>query len=199
MKRTETARKKSIWKRRVAVCLAVLALLIAVVLLLRWGHQRFLKSMFPLKYSDIVTQEAKDNNLDPSMVYAVIKAESNFNPDAKSRAGAVGLMQLTPDTFDWLQKQSSSDLKYAGEDLYTPKVNIRYGCRFLKLLFRKYPDERTALCAYNAGIGTVNGWLKKREYSADGKTLQQIPYAETRSYVVLVERNRSQYKSIYHM
>lgn len=192
-------RRKALWRRRAVIWLLLLALLAASALILRSGYQRFLKSMFPLGYSDIVTQEAKENGLDPTMVYAVIKAESNFNPDAKSHAGALGLMQLTPDTFEWLQTQSPSDLKYVEQDLYTPKVNIRYGCRFLKLLLHKYSDEHTALCAYNAGIGTVNGWLKKSEYSADGKTLRTIPYAETRNYVVSVEQNRQKYKNLYQM
>jgi soluble lytic murein transglycosylase len=156
-----------------------------------------MRSAYPLKYSDIVAKEATKNNLDPAMVYSVIKAESNFDPDAKSRAGAIGLMQLTPDTFDWLQTKLKTDEKYTENDLYTPEINIRYGCKFLSILFNKYSKQATALCAYNAGIGTVNAWLKDPDISKDGVTLDKIPFEETRNYVEVVLKNYENYKKTY--
>lgn len=178
-------------------CIAFALLIVAVVLLLRWSHTRFLQKMYPRTYSDIVITEAKQNGLDPNLVYAVIRQESNFDPDAKSGAGAIGLMQLTPDTFDWLQKKDELQTLRTKNALYEPNVNIRYGCRFLSLLLKKYGVRRTALCAYNAGMGRVDGWLKDAKASKDGKNLDNIPYPETKNYARRVEQNYQQYLELY--
>lgn len=178
-------------------CIAFALLIVAVVLLLRWSHTRFLQKMYPRTYSDIVITEAKQNGLDPNLVYAVIRQESNFDPDAKSGAGAIGLMQLTPDTFDWLQKKDEIQTLRTKNALYEPNVNIRYGCRFLSLLLKKYGVRRTALCAYNAGMGRVDGWLKDAKTSKDGKNLDNIPYPETKNYARRVEQNYQQYLELY--
>lgn len=178
-------------------CIAFALLIVAVVLLLRWSHTRFLQKMYPRTYSDIVITEAKQNGLDPNLVFAVIRQESNFDPDAKSGAGAIGLMQLTPDTFDWLQKKDEIQTLRTKNALYEPNVNIRYGCRFLSLLLKKYGVRRTALCAYNAGMGRVDGWLKDAKTSKDGKNLDNIPYPETKNYARRVEQNYQQYLELY--
>lgn len=185
------------YKRVLLVCAIA-----AVLLLLGWyflnrEYKYFMRSAYPLKYTDIVAKEATANHLDPAMVYSVIKAESNFDPDAKSRAGAIGLMQLTPDTFDWVQTKLKSSEKYTEEDLYTPEINIRYGCKLLSILFDKYNKQATALSAYNAGIGTVNSWLKNPAISKDGVVLDNIPFEETRSYVDVVLKNYENYKKTY--
>lgn len=175
--------------------LALLA--VAVFFLLRWSRTYFLKKIYPRTYSGIVVKEAKRNNLEPNFVYAVIRAESNFDPDAKSKAGALGLMQLTPATFEWLQKREDASPVLPEDDLLKPEVNIRYGCRFLALLLKTYSVRRTALCAYNAGMGTVNQWLKQTKLSADGKNLSAIPYPETKNYADAVELYYRRYLSLY--
>ncbi len=177
---------------------ALVALLLAAAFfLLRVSRTAFLKKMYPRTYAAAVVKEAKRNGLDPNFVYAVIRAESNFDPDAKSKAGAVGLMQLTPATFEWLQKRETASPALPEADLYKPDINIRYGCRFLSLLLETYPARRTALCAYNAGMGTVNQWLKRPDLSKDGKNLAAIPYPETRNYVDTVESYYQQYGDLY--
>ncbi|QEY33915.1 lytic transglycosylase domain-containing protein [Caproiciproducens galactitolivorans] len=185
------------YKRILFICAIAAALLLLGWFFLNREYKYFMRSAYPLKYSDIVAKEATKNHLDPAMVYSVIKAESNFDPDAKSRAGAIGLMQLTPDTFDWLQTKLKSDEKYTENNLYSPEINIRYGCKFLSILFNKYSKQATALCAYNAGIGTVNAWLKDPDISKDGVTLDQIPFEETRNYVNIVLKNYENYKKTY--
>lgn len=185
-------------RRHKAWTLLFLLLLLAVAAAaLRFGYLRLMKAAYPLGYSEIVTAEATADGLDPMLVYSVIRAESSFDPEAQSHAGALGLMQLTPDTLEWLQKQRPSNMTYTGKDLFTPRVNIRYGCHFLALLLKKYGDRRTALCAYNAGIGTVNSWLKNSEYSGDGRSLKKIPYPETQNYVTAVEQNIQNYNKLY--
>lgn len=184
-------------KRTVRILLLLAVLILAGFFALRAGYFHFMKQMYPRNYSEIVTREAQKNGLDPALVYSVIKAESSFDPDAKSGAGAVGLMQLTPDTFEWLQRKSGEKTAYTEKDLYTPEINIRYGCAFLALLLEKYGSERTALCAYNAGIGTVNGWLKDSSVSKDGANLDSIPYGETEKYVDAVLKYYRIYRKLY--
>lgn len=173
------------------------ALAIAAVLLLRWANTRMMQQMYPRKYSDTIISESGRNGLDPNLVYAVIRQESRFNADAESGAGAVGLMQLTPATFEWLQKKESGSAALSKTTLTEPSINIHYGCRFLGLLIKKYGAAHTALCAYNAGQGRVDSWLKDTALSSDGKTLRSIPYAETSDYVRKVEDNYRQYKALY--
>lgn len=184
-------------KKTIIVCVVLAALLFLAYFLLSRGYRAFMKQMYPIKYPEIVSSEAVKNKLDPALVYSVIKAESNFQPDVTSHAGAVGLMQLTPDTFAWLQTKVESSDVYTANDLRTPAVNIRYGCSLLSLLLDKYSSKRTALSAYNAGIGTVNAWLKDPAVSKDGATLDRIPYAETRKYVDAVLNNYNQYHGLY--
>ncbi len=186
------------FRRHVVVSVSLVILLIAGYFLVSRGYNYFLKQIYPLKYTEIVEKESTDSGLDPALVYAVIKAESGFDPNAVSHAGAIGLMQLTPDTFDWIQSKSKNDPNLIlTEDIYSPSVNIRYGCKLLKLLLEKYSDQRTAISAYNAGIGTVNGWLKDGTISKDGVSLDRIPYAETSKYVDSVLDNYKKYKNLY--
>ncbi len=186
--------------KKLFLSLLILAILLAAAFfLIRWSHNRFLQQMYPRTYAEIVVKESKDCSLDQNFVYAVIRQESNFNADAESRAGAIGLMQLTPDTFDWLQytEKTSEKERLSKNALYQPEINIRYGCRFLSILMKKYGNRRTALCAYNAGQGRVDSWLKNKSVSKDGKNLDNIPFPETKNYAKRVEDNYQQYKELY--
>ena len=184
--------------RRSVKTLLLLAVLVVVgACLLRLGHDYFMRTAYPLGYREIVEEEAQTQGVDPALVYAVMKAESNFDPNATSHAGARGLMQITPDTFDWLQTKLREGVPYTADDLYTPLVNIRYGCKFLQILQDKYSEQTTALSAYNAGIGTVNNWLSNPDVSQDGVELDRIPYPETERYVNAVLQNYHKYRELY--
>ena len=161
------------------------------------GYEIFMKQVYPLKYSEIVEREADENGLDRALVYSVIKAESNFDPSAISHAGAMGLMQLTPETFEWVQTKMENSRELTEEDLLDPEINIKYGCKLLSMLLGMYSSESTALAAYNAGIGTVGNWLKDPEISKDGETLDIIPYPETRKYTASVLKNYDIYRRLY--
>ncbi|MDF2632495.1 MAG: lytic transglycosylase protein [Caproiciproducens sp.] len=186
-----------VFKKVIVTCIILVVLLLLGYFALNRANDYFMKKSYPLEYSDIVAKEATANHLDPALVYSVMKAESNFNPDAQSHAGAIGLMQLTPDTFAWIQTKLKSEAKYTEQDLYTPEVNIRYGCKLLSMLLDKYSQTGTALGAYNAGIGTVNSWLKNPDISKDGTSLDNIPYAETKNYVSAVLKNYDNYRKLY--
>lgn len=151
-------------------------------------------ALYPKAYSEYVESKAAEFELDPNLVYAVIKTESGFNPKAKSHAGAMGLMQLTPETFEWISGIYPPD---SDGDVLDPAVNIHCGCALLRLLIDQFGSVDVALCAYNAGMGNVSGWLSDGEYSSDGETLHTIPYPETAHYLKKVKKAMARYDEIY--
>ncbi len=138
---------------------------------------------YPQKYTAEVEDSCEEFRVDKALIYAVIRTESGFRTDAESSAGAIGLMQLMPDTFTWLQEQLDGKVTYTESDLKTPAVNIRYGVFYLSRLLQQYEDTSTAVAAYNAGTSNVDEWLADPAYSTDGKTLSDIPYQETKKHV----------------
>jgi soluble lytic murein transglycosylase len=176
----------------------VLALIIFAALMWHFVYKnRFLKAIYPEHYSVYVDKYAQQNNLDHYLIYAVIKNESSFKPKAYSSIGAMGLMQLTPQTFEWAQSKTPETENYTNDDLYNPEINIHYGTLVLSSLIIEFGSVDTSLAAYHAGRGRVKGWLIDRRYSADGKKLDYIPYADTRAYVKKVLETRDIYKKLY--
>ncbi|MBO5269701.1 MAG: lytic transglycosylase domain-containing protein [Clostridia bacterium] len=178
----------------IAVCvILVLSILIgfafdgAMTLIERHTH--------PREYRTLIETYAAEYGVPTSVVYAVIKSESDFDPAAISSAGAIGLMQLMPDTFEWLCSRTG-DL-YAPALLYDPATNIRYGTYLLSILYTEYGTWETVYAAYNAGIGNVNAWLEDPEYSDGNGNLTYIPFKETRAYVKRVKENREMYERLY--
>lgn len=175
---------------------------LALLLLLGFGLFAFQKlkpdlehAAFPRPYRENVTACAAEFGLEESLVYAVIRAESGYDPNAESAAGALGLMQMTPSTFEWMQTHLGGP--YETQALFEPEVSIRFGCGLLRLLLNQYGDLTVALCAYNAGMGNVTSWLSDGACSGDGKTLSEIPFPETRAYVEKVLRYKELYEKIY--
>ena len=179
----------------VAIALAVTAVF-AATHFYKTTENNLEKSAYPLEYTDLVNKAAKDYNLQPALIYGVIHTESRFNPDAGSSVGAVGLMQIMPETFDWLQEKRGEAGKYTTEDLYTPSVNIDYGSYLLRYFLDYYGNEKCAVAAYNAGF-EVSNWLEDPNCSPDGMTLDVIPYPETSEYVVKVESAKQKYIELY--
>lgn len=157
------------------------------------GYNTGKKSGYPVAYSEYISKYAAQNNLDPCLVMAVIKVESNYVPEAQSDY-AYGLMQLTEETAEWNAKK----MGLKDYDWHVPETNIRIGSYYLKSLIDKYHNVDTALAAYNAGGGNVDSWLKDSRYSKDGETLNHIPFPETRHYVRKVNENWDSYKKLYN-
>lgn len=156
------------------------------------------KASYPLKYEKIIDKNVKEFGLDKSLVCAVIYAESFYNPDAQSSAGAYGLMQLTEETFNWMQERTDGKITYTSDDLTDPEINVHYGCALLKLLNDYYSGNiKLMLCGYNAGIGSTDSWLS--EYPDGNGGISYIPYSETESYVVIVTEAMEKYTSIYDL
>jgi soluble lytic murein transglycosylase len=143
---------------------------------------------YPLRYTAIVRGHAANYHLDPALLAAVIEAESKFNPDAHSSAGAIGLMQLTPTTAKGIaQYTGGHDFRLS--DLTNPEINVRYGAWYLRHLLNRYHgDERLALAAYNAGEENVDHWQAEHV---------GIQFDETRDYVARVEHLKKIYRRAY--
>jgi soluble lytic murein transglycosylase len=172
----------------VAISLAVLAIAGAAAWIVEAEPDWYLRSRYPLEYEHIVTAHARNYDLPPALLAAVIYAESRFDPDAVSEAGAVGLMQLLPETAKGIALRTGGE-RFVVSDLRDPEINVRYGSWYLDHLRERYDgDWRLALAAYHAGQGNVDGWLE------DGGG---IAFPETQAYVDEVERMRRVYARAY--
>ena len=175
--------------------LVILLLAAAGFFGIRAGMDLCRRVMYPVAYEEYIHKYAKENQLDPYLVMAVIKTESNFIPDAHS-GKAEGLMQLTEETAADVARQLK--IKESTIDLTDPQMNIRMGCYYLKRLIDRYDGNiDVALAAYNGGPGNVNKWLEDRTYSKDGENLHSIPFRETREYVQRVHRQWEHYREMY--
>lgn len=148
-----------------------------------------------MKYTEFVEKYSAEYGIEPELVYAVIKTESSFNPDAVSDADAVGLTQITPETFEWIKTKLGEENN--NSNLHNPETSIKYGAFFLGYLIDEFGNTDTALAAYHAGRGRVNGWLDDKEISPDGKTLSDIPIPETAHYIKKVNKALNIYNNLY--
>lgn len=158
-------------------------------------EQQVREKTHPLEYSEFVEKYSQQYSVPKEIVYAVIKTESSFKSDAVSNKGAIGLMQITPDTFAWLctKESFSSD---SVDMLYNPEINIRAGTLFLSLLYSEYGIWENVYAAYNAGRSKVNEWLEDEKYNDNGH-LVNVPYKETASYIKKVTRTAEIYTELY--
>jgi soluble lytic murein transglycosylase len=174
--------------RRLAASTLLIVAVAATFVYLRSGEPDwFQRVRYPLKYEQIVRGHARNYQLDPALLAAVIYQESKFRPDAKSESGAIGLMQLQPETAKGIAIRTGGS-RFQTSDLYVPEINVRYGSWYLRHLLDKYEDEETALAAYNAGQRNVDEWR------AQGKGIQ---FSETRAYVDRVEHLKGVYHDAY--
>lgn len=188
---------KKITVKTIVIILVTFAVIALTAVGIKFLNKNYSENSYPLKYKEEVEAAAEKYGVDEALIFAVIKTESDFDPNAKSHAGAIGLMQLVPDTFTWMQTYYKDENSYVFEDLCDPALNIDYGTEVLSVLLKMYENEETAVCAYNAGLGNVDNWLKDPDYSDNGKTLKEIPFPESKNYVRLVERNKSIYSKLY--
>ena len=150
---------------------------------------------YPIKFKEDIISFSKESNVDAALIASVINVESSYVADAQSKKGAIGLMQIMPDTAKWLCDLSGQN--FEDIDLKNQKDNIKLGCQYMAILMNSFKDVDTAICAYNAGPNKVKSWLANNDYSADGKSLKQIPYKETKEYLNKVKKNLNVYSSKY--
>jgi soluble lytic murein transglycosylase len=176
----------------VAAVLVVSGVVVAWPLL----HHAVKEIELPLRHEDIIRQQAREKNLDPALIAAVIYAESKFR-DQTSKAGAKGLMQILPATAHDIARKSGG-VRFADTDLATPQVNIAYGSYYLRYLLDRYGDNDVlAIAAYNAGETNVDRWVVAARQGDRAFTLSEIPFAETRAYVRKVLAAREDYRKTY--
>ncbi len=173
---------------------SIISLILTIVILI-FLIGCFNAYFYPMKYNEEIKIYAEKYQVEASLVASVACAESGFNENAISSKGAVGIMQLMPETAEWLCSKIGID--YDKEKLIDVNYNIEIGTYYLSYLINLFDNQKVALCAYNAGIGNVRNWLKNREYSKDGKTLNKIPFDETNNYVKKVNKNNYYYKNKY--
>ena len=157
------------------------------------------KVAYPLKYTEEISAAAEEFSVPEEVICAVIYAESNFDKDARSPVGAIGLMQIMPKTFEWLTGDEHLGEHLNKRMLFDPETNIKYGTYYLSYLYKKFDrNTNTVLAAYNGGEGNVAKWLKDPAYSDDGKNLKDIPFKETKNYVSKVNNEIQAYKDLYY-
>jgi soluble lytic murein transglycosylase len=175
-------------RRVLAVILLVAVALVAVgAWVVTTEPDWYQRARYPLRYETIVRAHARNYDLPPALLAAVIYTESRFDADARSEAGAVGLMQLLPDTARGIAMRTGGD-GFVESDLLDPEINVRYGSWYLRHLLDRYHDVPTALAAYHAGEGNVDEWRR------DGGGVR---FPETRHYVQKVLDARGVYADVY--
>lgn len=175
-----------------------LLVILAIIYLIAYNAPQLVKILYPLKFDSYIIKYSNEYKMEPSFVAAVIKTESNFQEFAESGKGAKGLMQITSSTGCWIaQKLKVEDFQ---EDmLFDPETNIRFGCWYIKHLYEYYGNDiKLIMAAYNGGMGNVDKWLKDRELSYDGLTLDNIPFKETEEFVKRIEKNHKIYSFLYN-
>ncbi len=177
------------------VVIVLLIIIISLIALLA-NSNNLLKIIYKKDYSEYVEKYSKENEVDPLLIYAIIKAESNFDNKAVSNKGAMGLMQLLDETANEVARNESIDYKKE-ETLYNPETNIMLGIKYYASLKDQLGNSVIAIIAYNAGIGTVNNWIEQGIIKADGSDIENIPYKETNMYVRKILRDYKIYQKIY--
>jgi soluble lytic murein transglycosylase len=190
------ARRRKVLRRRFLL-LAGIAVVASILWVRPFADKAVHEIALPLRHEDIIRQQARSKNLDPSLIAGVIYVESRFR-DQTSIAGAKGLMQILPSTADYIARKSGGT-RFQQGDLATPQINISYGSWYLRYLLEHYHgNELLALAAYNAGEGKVDEWY--RDASARGEDFEaatHIPFPETRDYVARVLDVRKRYRREY--
>ena len=168
-------RRFASWRRRVGWAIAVL--------LLAYTGLIGLRILYPIAYTSQLVDAARENGLDPAFVAAVVRCESRFKPSAVSPVGAVGLMQIMPETGAWIAEQLAV-VDFTTEKLCDPDINLRFGAWYLRWLLDRFGTRNDALMAYNAGPNRADEWL-----SGSGAV-----FPETQGYVARVTRSLPVYR-----
>ena len=194
-KRQAAARRRRRRRWLLGLVVAVVAVVVAVMAL-PFAREAVNDLGLPLDYQGVIRQQAAEKRLDPALVAAVIYTETKFDPRTSS-AGAVGLMQILPQTAEYLAHRSGATT-FRTSDLGTPEVNIAYGSYYLRYLLNEYHDSTvTALAAYNGGEANVDKWIAAAHARGSRFAIDDITFPETRAYVQRVLQARKDYRRKY--
>lgn len=178
--------------KRTRKFVAIIIILLAVFA----GREILYNVSYPIAYQDYIVKYSNEYDIDPYLLTAIIKTESSFDRNAASHKGAIGLMQLTESTAQWVA-ESMGDEDFDVNDLYDPEINIKMGSWYLDNIRKEFAATELVLAAYNAGRGNVASWIDSALISEDGSDLSNIPYEETEKYIQKVLVSREVYKMLY--
>ena len=190
-------------KNKKPIFLIAVLLLLALIILVfgntiyKVMREKYLLANYPIMYEELVEKYAAENNVDKFLIYAIIKTESDFKPDAESNLGARGLMQIMKTTFEWVRYRFDDSEELPFDTMYEPEQNIRYGSYLIAYLIDYFGSIDLAVCAYHAGVGNVDNWLQNPEYSKDGIKLDIIPISDTEYYLEKVTKALNIYHNLY--
>jgi len=208
----EKTRRVIPWQTFVAAALALLTILLWILQAIfarqteraitdRALAAEAIQAAHPYAYRELIETQGQVRNLHPAFLAAVILNESSFRPDAESSAGARGLMQMMPDTAEWVHGKIGEGTPFHFDSMYDPSLNVRYACWYMNYLSESfYGDPILVAAAFHSGQGTVRNWLNDSRYSLDGRTieLERMMEGPTRNYVTRVLRAYAVYKRLYY-
>lgn len=185
-------KKRRLWRKRWFLLGLVLLIIILV------NHFKWIERlMYPIEYRETIYRAAEQYGVDPLLIGAIIRVESNFRPHLESAKGAIGIMQLMPATAEELLQRSEFK-GYTRQDLTDPELNIRLGTLYIRQLSEWFDHNLpVTIASYNAGPGNVRGWLNSGIWDGRAETAEKIPFRETRNYVKKVLYYYDKYQSIY--
>lgn len=180
------------WYRVIPLTLVLVLGLISFVY--SFAPSVLFRAMYPLRYESEITHASSEHGVDPFLVAAIIRSESSWDPAVVSSQGAVGLMQLMPETAqDMAAMGLVDDRDFPIDQLTEPAVNIEYGCAYLSYLLSYFNGAiDRAIAAYNAGMGNVDGWTQQ-----DDLLHNAITFPETQAYLVRVNMAKARYQELY--
>lgn len=177
---------KRLLKKKILVFISLIVII--VIIINSTNIKKIIyNNIYPKKYSYEVEKYAKEYSVDENLIYAVIKAESNFDKNAVSRKNAKGLMQLMYDTA--VDIANTIGIEINEEKILEPDTNINIGTKYISILINKYNNIEVALAAYNAGSGNVDNWIANGVIQSDGSDIENIPFNETNNYVRKILRD----------
>lgn len=181
-------------RRRFSTLLwAIILVFLGVVL----TFPKWITLFYPQPHRELIITTACEYNVDPYLVFAIIRAESKYQSTAKSAVGARGLMQIMPETAQWIAGQRNIT-NFKPDDLHDPEINIPFGCFYIASLSEEFEGRIPVMvAAYNAGQGNVKKWIVTDQWDGSAKNLEKIPFPETRGYVHNVLKNYEAYQAIY--
>lgn len=184
-------------KKKTKILIAVVLIIFIMLFGILKIQNFILKKIYKTNYSEYVYKYSQENEIDPLLTFAIIKAESNFNRNIKSKSGAIGLMQLMESTAIEQAEEVNEEI-IVTESLYNPEINIKIGTKYYSKLIKKYNNNMLlALAAYNAGIGNVDNWIKQGIIKEDGSDIENIPFKETNNYIRKIIRDYKIYQNLY--
>lgn len=182
------------WMKVLVLHGVILFLLVYGVYHTDWFQKEYL---YPFPYQEIIYKYALENELDPFLIVGVMKTESKFIPSARSPKGAIGLMQIMPETAAWIAEKIEYE-SFTVEALDDPDTNVKFGAWYLASLKKEFGEnEILMLAAYNGGRGNVRQWIRQNDWPQSFADISKLPFPETREYVGKVLKNRDKYRSLY--